>query len=188
MTATVVDGRSLRRQRNLETAADALLDLLAEGIPQPTAQQVADRSGVSIRSIFRLFEDVESLYAAAVARQTERIAPLREAPSVDGTRDERIAAAVAHRAKLFEAIAPIRRSGTRQATTSPAIAAGLARADRVLRHQLAVQFDLADGVVLDAADAAASFEAWDRLRTHQGLSRQKASQAVAYMLHRLLPD
>jgi AcrR family transcriptional regulator len=184
----VVDGRTLRRQRNLEAAADAVLDLLGEGHPQPTAQEVADRSGLSIRSIFRLFEDVESLYAAAVARQTERIAPLLEPVEVGGTRGERIAALVAARGKLFEAIAPVRRSGLRQAAGSPAIAAGLARADEALRRQVRDQFDLADDLVLDAVDAAASFETWDRLRTHQGLSRQKTAQTVAHMLHRLLPD
>ena len=51
----------------------ALLDLLDEGVIRPTAQQVAERSGVSLRSIFRIFDDVESLNAAACARQVTRV-------------------------------------------------------------------------------------------------------------------
>ncbi|MDQ1373678.1 MAG: TetR/AcrR family transcriptional regulator, regulator of autoinduction and epiphytic fitness [Actinomycetota bacterium] len=190
MTETAVDGRTLRRERNLETAVDAMLDLLGEGHPQPTAQDVADRSGLSIRSIFRLFDDVESLYAAAVARQTERIGPLLEPVPPTGPLADRVLALAARRTALYEAIAPVRRSAMRQAATSPAVAAGLARADRVLRAQVKSLFadERPAAVVVEAVDAAASFETWDRLRTHQGLSRQKATQAVALMLHRLLTD
>jgi TetR/AcrR family transcriptional regulator of autoinduction and epiphytic fitness len=185
---TVVDGRTLRRERTTTAAVDAALDLLAEGNAEPTAQEVADRSGVSIRSIFRLFDDMETLYAAAVERQAERITPLLEPLPATGTPEERIDALVARRAALFESIAPVRRSGLRRAPTSPAIAAGLERADRVLRAQVRDLFGLVDGLVLEAVDAAASFETWDRLRNHQGLSRQKAERAVVLLLHRLLID
>lgn len=186
MATGVVDGRTLRRERSLTAAVDAVLDLLGEGHPQPTAQEVAERSGISIRSIFRLFDDMESLYAAAVARQTERIQARSVPVPTDGPREERIAALVASRAALFESIAPVRRSGMRQAASSPAIAAGLRRADRALRAEVRDVLHLEDGAVLDAADAVTSFEAWDRLRTSQGLGRARAEQAMALVLTRLL--
>ena len=65
ITEPQVDGRRARRHRSRDLAVDALLDLLDEGVVRPTAQQVAERSGVSLRSIFRIFDDVESLNAAA---------------------------------------------------------------------------------------------------------------------------
>ena len=71
--APIVDGRRARRHRSRDLAVDAVLDLLGEGVLRPTAQQVAERSGVSLRSIFRIFDDVESLNAAAAARQLSRI-------------------------------------------------------------------------------------------------------------------
>ena len=71
--APAVDGRRARRHRSRDLAVDALLDLLGEGVVRPTAQQVAERSGVSLRSIFRIFDDVESLNAAACARQLSRV-------------------------------------------------------------------------------------------------------------------
>ena len=67
------DGRHARRYRSRDLAVDALLDLLGEGVLRPTAQQVAERSGMSLRSIFRIFDDVETLNASASARQFTRI-------------------------------------------------------------------------------------------------------------------
>ena len=91
MAAPSVDGRRARRDRSRDLAVDALLDLLDEGVARPTAQQVAERSGVSLRSIFRIFDDVETLHAEAAARQLERNrAPLRRRPR-DGTLADRIA-------------------------------------------------------------------------------------------------
>ena len=186
MATPIVDGRTLRRERNLTAAVDAVLDLLAEGNPQPTAQDVADRSGLSIRSIFRLFDDMESLYATAVERQTERIRGLVQPVPKQGDVAARVAALVAARSRLFEAIAPVRRSGMRLAPSSPAIAAGLRRVDRAMRAEVRDLFDLADGPLLDAVDAATSFEAWDRLRTVQDLGRPRAEAAVALVLTRLV--
>jgi AcrR family transcriptional regulator len=181
-----VDGRTLRRERNLQAAVDAVLGLLEDGHPQPTAQQVAERSGVSIRSIFRIFEDMDSLHAAAVARQTERIQALAVVVPQNGSTGERIDALVAARSRLFETIGPVRRSALRQAASSPVIAAGLRRADRALRAEVQHVLQLDDGAELDGADAVTSFEAWDRLRTAQGLSRARAERALTLVLTRLL--
>jgi hypothetical protein len=65
-----LDGRRARSARSREAAADAILDLLDEGLTElPGAAEVAERSGLSTRTVFRLFDDLESLYAAAVMRQ-----------------------------------------------------------------------------------------------------------------------
>ena len=82
--APPVDGRRARRHRSRDLAVDALLDLLGEGVLRPTAQQVAERSGVSLRSIFRIFDDVESLNAAACARQLSRVRHLFVDVPADG--------------------------------------------------------------------------------------------------------
>ena len=50
--ATALDGRVRRGARNRQTIVDALLDLVGSGILRPTAQQVADRAGVGIRTVF----------------------------------------------------------------------------------------------------------------------------------------
>ena len=186
---TVVDGRSLRRMRNKDAAADAILDLLLEGAGAPTAQQVAERSGVSLRSIFRLFEDVEGLHAAAIQRQAGRIGALLTDVPTDGPLDSRITAFVDGRARVWEAIAPVRRHAIRLAATSPVIAGELARTRRFFRKQLRVLFaaEVADDdELLDAVEAAASWESWDLLRNGHGLSRPGAVRVVTRTLRALL--
>jgi AcrR family transcriptional regulator len=53
---------------------------LSIGAPAPSAARIAARAGVSLRSVFQHFNDVESLFAAAASRQAERLAAHRRRP------------------------------------------------------------------------------------------------------------
>lgn len=184
--APLTDGRALRAERTRRLVVEALLDLVQEGEPYPTAQQVSDRSGVSMRSIFRLFQDVDALHSAAIAAQLERVAQLFEPPDAAGPVESRLAAVVAQRTRLYETIAPVRRMAIRLAPRSRPIAAELARANAVLRAHLAELFApelaaLAPGPqadALEALDALTSWETWDRLRGAQGLEADEAAAVV----------
>ena len=59
----VVDGRRARSERSKQAIIDAALALMEEGNLIPTAQQISDRAGVGIRSFFRHFEDMDTLFA-----------------------------------------------------------------------------------------------------------------------------
>jgi TetR/AcrR family transcriptional regulator of autoinduction and epiphytic fitness len=185
------DGRSRRRLHSYERAVDAVLDLIEGGVASPTAQQIADRSGISIRTVFRLTDDVESLHAAAVQRQTERITALYVNLSAGGSLGERIDALVENRAIIFETIAPVRRVAERLASGSDLIADGLARHHRFLGAQIGSVFGRELAALpppvrrdtLHAATVAASWETWDQLRRTLGLSRQASSRAMRRLLH-----
>ena len=188
--AATTDGRSLRRVRSYEAVVEAILDLLSEGTTPPTAKAVAERSGVSLRTVFRLFDDVETLNAAALARQSERVAPLLVDPLTDGPLADRVADLVERRAEYYEAIAGTRRHALRLAPTSPTIAKGLAQSRRFLRRQVervfAAELDQAGadrGEILDALAAASSWETWELLRTGHDLSRPAATRVVARLIH-----
>jgi AcrR family transcriptional regulator len=171
---------------------DAILDLLNEGVVQPTAQEVSDRSGVSMRSIFRLFQDVEALHGAAVERQLARVRPLLGPLPTEGPLAERIGALADDRARFFDAVAPVRRLAVRRAPESPLIRAELARLDRYFRSQVAAVFATeltgarSAGPLLDALDAVTSWEAWDRLRRAQDLTTVAARSVVASTVTALL--
>ena len=47
------DGRVQRSERSREAIIRAMLDLIGEGIASPTAQQVALRADVGVRTVFR---------------------------------------------------------------------------------------------------------------------------------------
>jgi len=185
-----VDGRRARRHRSRDLAVDALLDLLGEGVPRPTAQQVAERSGVSLRSIFRIFDDVESLHAAACARQVTRVRHLFVDVPAEGDLGTRIAQVVTINGYLYESIAPVRRAALRAAAESPAVQETLARARGWVRDEVervfADELRTSERDTVSALEVALSFEAWDQLRAAQGLSAARTSATVSRLLRALL--
>lgn len=184
------DGRRARRDRTRDLAADAFLDLLAEGVVRPTAQLVADRSGVSLRSIFRIFDDVETLHTAAVARQEVRVRHLFVAVSDYGALRERVDQTVEIYGRLYEAVAPIRRAALRAAPESAPLRDQLARIRRWQRAELERVFaqELArlDDTTTSALEMVLTFGAWDQLRSVQGLAPLEARAAVTRAVLALL--
>ena len=188
----ITDGRSLRRARNQDAVVEAILALLMDGQARPTAQQISARSGVSMRSIFRLFDDMEALHRAAIARQEERIASLLTTLPSEGELAERVRLLVDNRAEIFEAISPVRRLGVQLAAQSTTISTELARISEFFRGQVATVFaaeiagKVESDVALEATDVATSWETWDRLRVGQGLSTAQAADVVAVIVTAVL--
>jgi len=56
------DGRLLRSERSRHLIVEAMIELIDEGVLTPTAQQVAKRANVGIRSVFRHFDDMDSIF------------------------------------------------------------------------------------------------------------------------------
>ena len=104
-----LDGRRARREQNVDAVVDAMLDLLGEGHLTPGAAAVAERSGVSLRSVFRYFDDMDSLTERAIARQMERAAPLFDLLDDDGPLDVRAGRLASHRAVQYNRLAPFAR-------------------------------------------------------------------------------
>ena len=158
---------------------------------RPTAQQVAERSGVSLRSIFRIFDDVESLNAAACARQFARVRHLFIDVPAEGDLRSRIDQVVSINGRLYESIAPVRRAALRTAPESPAVQEMLGRARGWVRSEVervfAEELAATDGRdTVNALELALSFEAWDQLRAAQGLSAARTGATVTRLLSALL--
>lgn len=117
-----VDGRSARRVRNRDTVIDAVLELFAEGHLEPSAPEVAERSGLSLRSVYRYFEDTDELMRQAILRNMERTQPLVHIDALDaGTLDERIDRLVTSRFRAYETLAPMVRAAMVRAPTNDMI-------------------------------------------------------------------
>lgn len=189
MTAPA-DGRVLRGERNREALVDALFDLLEGGAGRPRARDIADRAGLSLRTVFQHFEDLESLYAAMADRQAVRLAPYLSAPDSAGSLATRADALAAQRARLFEKVAPVRRGIAAASASSPAIDRRLDELAHRLRDQVeclfAPELDALDrrrrAVTVAALDVATSWETWDRLRRTQGLGAATAERVVAHLV------
>lgn len=189
------DQLAFRDERSRDAIVDAMLGLYHRGVPDPTALQIADQAGVTLRAVHFHFADLESLALEAVRRQRSQIEPLLLEPAATGALDERIADVVNRRCELFEIVTPVRRAALLIRHRSPTIEENLAFLAKVLRDQLAGTFGAeldacadpsASAVLLDALDVATSWEAWERLRTSQSLTRDRARAVLTRTLVGLL--
>jgi AcrR family transcriptional regulator len=188
-TATV-DGRVRRGERNRAAIVDAMLALVQEGDLKPSAKDVADRAGVSVRSVFQHFDDMETLYAALVDRQMERVAAFEAEAGIDPSRpfEERLDEFVAQRSRFYERITPIRRATLLVAHESPVLRRGLqvaaTRHARAVGAVFAPELDRArdPGELRAALTLATSWEAWEALRSTQRSSIDAARRVVVALV------
>ncbi len=185
----VADGRRARGHRTRLNVAEALMELLRAGDPDPTAKVVASQAGVSLRLVFHHFTDMDDLYhfvaVLQLRRQWSDLPRLSPRLSL-ATRIERT---VSHRAALFEEISPVRRALVRRVPSSLGVSRGLRAADGLLLEnlkatfapELAVSADL-QSEYLGALDTASSWETWERLRTTSGNPVRAAKRVMAHML------
>jgi len=191
-------GRSDRQLRSRSAICDACLDLVREGVLQPSADQIAERAGLSRRPIFYHFKDLAELYDAVVAAGMERYAPAAEIPRALPV-VVRVARFAEARATFFEATAPFARALAAQTL----VGAARDQAWRVSKQALGAQRDelrrlFAKDVeplpgperseLLDAMAAAASPTSWDYLRNGRSLSPTRARAVMTRTLGALLRD
>jgi AcrR family transcriptional regulator len=104
--AIPADGRLRRSQRSGQAIVEALLGLIGDGVLEPTAQQVAERAAVGIRTVFRRFSDMESLFAEMDARLQAEALPLLLGGRPQGTPRDRALGLVRQRVAFFNASRP----------------------------------------------------------------------------------
>ncbi|MCU1374206.1 MAG: putative TetR family transcriptional regulator, partial [Actinomycetia bacterium] len=110
-TAEELDGRRRRRERNREAVLDALVELYRDGNYQPGADEIAARAGISPRSLFRYFDDIDDLTRSAIDRALAGARPLLElGVGADAPTRTKVEHLVAARANLFDATGPAGRA------------------------------------------------------------------------------
>ncbi len=189
--AESLDGRVRRSERSRDAIVGALHHLIGRGVLRPTAQQVADQAGVGIRSVFRHFSEMETLYAAIDARLERDAVALLQGGDRSGPLARRLAALVRQRARLFERIGPYKRSGNLQRWQSEFLQERHARLQKYLRADLLrwlPELRRAPTDLVEAVDLVTSFEAWDRLREDRRLSTKTATATITRSVRALLHD
>lgn len=193
MTQTV-DGRTARSVRTREAVVTAVLELVRAGNPRPTAKEIASRAGISLRSVYVHFDDLDDLFAVVGGRQSQEVAHLLYAIDVDLPLEERIDEVVRQRAAIWEALAPVRRAALIWASSSSTLREGNQRMARravrdiarVFATELATYPDDRREIVTEALHAASSSGVWEVLRTERDLSVEDAGAVVAESLRALL--
>lgn len=181
------DGRFERGARTRERIVSAVLEMIAGGNLDPTSEAVAVHAGVGHRTVFRHFQDMESLFDELNAKIR---ALVEEAPMAapQGDLDQRLAILTGQRARTFELITMYYLSGDIRLHGSPTLQRARAAFAAQQRAQLLAFLPEAKAApeIADAADLIASIDGWLRLRRTQGLDVDQARSTVARALKRLL--
>ncbi|MBI2708975.1 MAG: TetR/AcrR family transcriptional regulator [Actinobacteria bacterium] len=189
-----LDGRTARALRTRDAIVDACIALVESGDLRPTAPRIADRAGVSVRSVFQHFDDLESLFARVADRVVENLGHLVEPIEPTLPLDERIEQFVAQRRRVLEALTPIRRAATVHAPFSRELTQRLQLGHLAMRVEIKSVFTTEIARLpnderrpfIDVLDTVASWASWHNLRTLNGRSPDEAQAVLRRMVQMAL--
>ena len=179
------DGRRQRSERSQTAIIAAALALMEEGTLVPTAQQVADRAGVGIRSFFRHFADMDSLFLAVDASLLDSYEALFRVDDRAGSLGQRTVRAIDLYGNAFDKLSQIVLCTKALLWRFPKLRENYAWHQKRLRKELELWLPEVAELSRDrreAVHAVASFEMWNRLREHQGLSQKASGEIVAQLV------
>lgn len=180
-----IDGRTARAQRTRAAIVDAHLALLASGDLKPTGERIADAAGVSLRTLWTNFKDMETLFAAAGERliETQNAAHRPVSPTLPLA--ERVEAFCEQRARMLEIIAPAARaaatrepfSAQLQLNRTIQLDRSRAELDEVFAAELAQAGPRRDDLV-NALLTVTTYAAWALWRDQLGIDVQSSRRVM----------
>ncbi len=185
------DGRHARSERSRDAVLAAVIELFEQGVPKPTARQIAAQAGVALRTVYRHFDDLDALFAEAVDVYRRRLEPFLHPIDPSLPLASRVEAVAAQRRAVWESASPIHRAGRLVRHEQPFVAASMEQSRRRARTQVEQIFadelagagaDQRHGDLIEQLEAATSWTTWDMLRTEQGLDPETAERLVGRML------
>lgn len=168
-----------------------MLALVRETEATPSAEHVAERAGVGLRTVFRHFTDMDSLYREMTVVIEAELRKVVMRPFKGETWRDRIVELVERRAPAFERIAPFRRAADAQRRQSNFLMSDQGRLAAVSREVLQRELPpemTADSTKFETLDLLLSYEVWSRLRREQGLSVKRAKDVLEAAVRRQLGD
>lgn len=191
----VTDGRRQRSERTRQLIIEAYLALLRDSPRIPTSNQIAERAGYSVRSVFERFPDLLSLRIAA----TDHVFALGSAQAAvrdaDADRPTRIRSQVRTRALICESWLPLWRALNANQGESTELKMRIALVRDAIWKRLEIMYrpelaGLDEGQrrhMLIALEAIIDFESWGRMREDNGLNVEQACAVWIRVIDRLLP-
>ena len=191
-----IDGRRLRSERTKQLIIEAFLSLLRESPQMPTAVQIAERAGYSVRSIFERFPDLTALRVAVTDHAIAEARAHAVLRDLDAPRTTRIRSQVEQRAETCERWLPLWRVLSTDASQSPDLQQritvirqlALMRMEMMFKSELSAMVDSDRRKTMLALEALTDFESWARMRELYGLSFDEACGVWIRAIDRMLPQ
>lgn len=185
------DGRAARSERTRRAIVDAMRALHHDGDLRPTAPRIAERAGVSVRTVWQHFDDLETLLVEAGRRDLEIARGYAEPIDPSLPTAARVDALVDQRARMFEDMAPPWRAARVHVPFSAQLQSNRDTLMELAREQVGQLFaaELAAAeepeALLDALHVASSWAVWESLRTEVHLDIDRAKKAMRLCLSKL---
>ncbi len=200
--STTTDGRRERTVSTRRSILDATRGLILSGNLDPTASAIADHAGITRRTLFRHFSDMETLHREIILdaqryAQTVMDEPfpsdLKEGLQEDLSTTDRkpglLQIVIERRVRIYEYLLPLHVSSVyqryRSSATEQAIRANVRRRRKRLKEILPYSTAL-DALLFESVDGILSIEFWISLRQDQQLSVARATQVLQYTVTRLI--
>ena len=185
----LVDGRRERSRSSRARIVQAMLDLVGSGHVAPSAAEVAEQAGVGLRSVFRHFDDMDSLYREMSDAIEARLMPVLLKPLAATEWKPRVRELTERRMTVFETMLPYRISANIKRYQSPFLMQDYKRMIRLERQ--GVEALLPPGLLADSAQtnsllAPLSFQTWRLLRHDQELPVDAARAVVLRLVDAIL--
>ncbi|MBA4048688.1 MAG: hypothetical protein C0476_09130 [Sphingomonas sp.] len=183
--APVPDGRRARSVVTRSTIIKTMVELVAAGNPNPGAVEIAERSGISLRTVFRHFEEKDAILSAIDDLLVAAYQPLLVAPYHSDHWQGQLSELIDRRCAINEAAAIFRISAVMQRYSSPFVAAKY-------RRLYAAEKRMLDAILPEAMRThtppgrailmACSFDNWRLLRQDEALSAETTVAAVKQLV------
>lgn len=186
---SITDGRKLRSEDSKRRIVSAMLELVREGRMAPTAEEVAKRAEVGLRTVFRRFKDMESLYAEMAVAINDKVDSIIGSLPTGTDWQANLRLMVERRIKVYEVIMPYRVAAEALKFQSSVLLnrhIEIVREERQRLRTLLPEELLLDRPLIEGLEAALSFDMWNQLRNDQRLSAADAGAVVSRIVDSLL--
>lgn len=187
--AIALDGRHLRSRTTRAKIVAALLELVRDGDVAPSAARVAEAAGVGLRTVFRHFDEMETLYREMADAIEAQVMPTMLKPFAATEWRGRLREMADRRIDIYETIMPYRISASVKRFQSAFLMQGYHRQlqlERSSLHAVLPASVIADPPTASAIEVTISFQCWRRLRHDQGLAIADARAVIHTLLEAVL--
>jgi TetR/AcrR family transcriptional regulator, regulator of autoinduction and epiphytic fitness len=189
-----MDGRTARSHRSRRAIVDAMRALHAEGDLRPTAPRIAERAGVSLRTVWQQFADMETLLIQATRRDDEILRSFVKQIDPDQPRAVRVTSFVSQRARILEQMSPSWRAARIHYPFSEelrrnkvrTLANAKAEVAKVFALELSQLAEPQRQQLLDGLHAISIWSFWEALRTELVLGPAQAEELLRVTFTALL--
>jgi AcrR family transcriptional regulator len=189
MTLKVVDGRTARREESRQRIIDVMIQTILEGKAEPTAEQVGKLAGVTRRTVFRHFDDMESLYREIIHTIHAQVDALHVEYDTDKNWRQEFEQLILRRASRFEQFMPLAIATQALRHRSTVIEEDAQQWSRRLRQvveKIVPDELVADPIAFAAIEAMLSWDMWIRLRRDQKLSTTHSIEVIQNAINAII--